>query len=123
MLPDLGPVEDAIREWVAAAGVHVDQVVLNRRGRPVLVLPLPASPASGDVKGAGLSACVRDILDVLEAADGPLTTTRILDALAKRGREWSQRSVAGHLAELVRDGTLENVQDGPRRGYRVPAEG
>ena len=66
------------------------------------------------------SACIPDILDVLEKAAKPLTTTRILAALSQAGKEWSDRTVSTYLALMVRDGTLENPEGAKPRGYRLP---
>jgi hypothetical protein len=99
---------------------------------PPLVLPLvplaalpqqaqpPAEPAAE--KGRALSPVVLDILTVLRESGKPMTTTRILEAMARRQppMEWSARSVSDYLARMVEDGTLENVQDGSPRGYRLP---
>jgi hypothetical protein len=39
------------------------------------------------------------------------------------GSAWrSRRALDGHLADMVRDGTLENSHDPRQRGYRLPTE-
>jgi hypothetical protein len=127
MLPDFGPVEEALRAWAAAAGVSVDQVVLNRRGRPVVVLPLNKAPAGQggrfdeprEERGKGLHPCVEHILAVLREAGRPLTGMRILEEMAKKGIEWSKTTVETHVADMMRDGIIENVQEGKLRGYRI----
>lgn len=66
------------------------------------------------------SPCIGDILDVLEKASKPLTHSRIMAALAKAEKEWSDRTVAQYLANMVKDGTLQNPKDPRRPGYRLP---
>lgn len=120
MLPDCTIIEEAVRQWAAAAGVRVDQIALSRKGRPVLVLPITGGNGEpSEPKGKTISPVVSDILTILEEADKPLTTTRILQALAKKGIEWSERAVSGHLARLVEEGTLQNCKDPERPGYSV----
>jgi hypothetical protein len=130
MLPDYAALAEAIARWAPQAGVPVDVVQLSYHDRPTLVLPLPPGGAgpqsSGEPqaeRGQTISQVALDVLAVLEEAGKPLTTTRILEAMAKRKppMDWSQRSVAEHLARMVVDGTLENVQEGKVRGYRPPS--
>lgn len=80
-----------------------------------------ADAASQDERGGPrISPCAMDILDVLEAAGKPLATTALLAALARAGKEWSRSHVEKHLADMVRDGTLENPESARPRGYRLP---
>ncbi len=117
MSPDYDTLVEAARALAAAQGIRVDQVTLTHRGKPVLLLPI--SPQSHQSERGGLSECVQDILEVLEAAKKPLTRTLILKSLAKAGKEWSERAVAGHLAELVKDQTLINSSEPGSPGYRL----
>ena len=117
MQPDYDEFAETVRLLAAALRIRVDQVTLSHRGKPVLLLPVTSEPAAASERGRGFSACVEDILATLEAAKEPLTRTKILRALAKQGKEWSDRAVAGHLADLVKDGTLINSTDPP--GYKV----
>lgn len=68
------------------------------------------------------SRCIDDILDVLTKAGRPLTTTLIMSALGKAKKEWSQRYVEKLLAQMVRDGTIENPEGARPRGYRLPTD-
>ena len=77
------------------------------------------APSLGD-KGRPVSRVALDILKVIEEEGRPLTTTRLLEAMAKRGMEWSHRAVADHLVRMVEDGTLENPTGVKPRGYRFP---
>ena len=114
MLPDFAPVEEALRAWAAAAGVRVDQVVLNRRGRPVLILPLTDASYADSRQSIPL-----EILKVLRSKS-PLTGLLVLDELDRRGVKASKRTIDGHLADMVQDGTLLNPPGVKPQGYRLP---
>lgn len=67
----------------------------------------------------GLAPCVRDILAALRRVKKPLTKTRLLEELWRDGHEWSESSVINYLKILMDDGTIENIQEGKDRGYRL----
>jgi hypothetical protein len=95
--------------------------------RPASGLPAPSANGNGNgaarhlSDGDGLSPVVLDILKVLRRVKRPLSRTRILEELAKDGHIYSERTVAGHLARLVEDGTLLNPGR-PKGGYTIPPE-
>ena len=127
MMPDYASLAQAVRRWAQQSGLKVDSLTLSYRGRPVVVLPLPAGAVSdaespGEEKGKGLSRVVLDILVVLREAGRPLTGFGILEAMAMKNLEWSKASVESYLAAMVADGILENPPDARPRGYRLPAD-
>jgi hypothetical protein len=119
----------AVALWGEAhyPGVPLAAISLHFHGLIQAVqLPVPPQlaaslPPAEPEPGRPISPCVVDILDVLQAAGVPLTTTRLLAELAKAGKEWSERTVKGYLAEMVKDGTLTNPEGVTPRGYRLPA--
>jgi hypothetical protein len=66
--------------------------------------------------------CMADILEVLRAADRPLTGLAIMAALSRADKEWSDRWVSEMLSRMVKDGALENPPNARPRGYRLPRE-
>ena len=95
--------------------------------KTVLLIPLPSGQPAPLVQAEGergrpISQIRLDILTVLREAGKPLTTTRLLEAMALRKppMEWSERSVSEHLARMVEDGTLENPDGARPRSYRFP---
>ena len=79
MLADLSPVEEAVRAWAAVAGIHVDQLVLDRRGRPVLILPLVGARPDNAQQDVQV-----EVIRLLRDAGKPLAGTLIL---AERDRK------------------------------------
>jgi hypothetical protein len=63
--------------------------------------------------------CTGVILQVLREAGRTLTTTGLLEEMARQGTVWSERTVCRHLAALTKDGILVNVVDSTPRGYRL----
>ena len=120
----------AVERWALANyGLRAEGVAIRIRGLaepvslPIFTTAPPAAPNAEDEKDhRGLSPVLLDVLAVLREATRPLSRTLILEELAKRGKLWNERTVAGYLAQLVQDGTLENIQEGKQRGYRLPAE-
>ena len=84
--------------------------------------PRPAEPPEELVeeKGPPVSPVVVDILGVIEESPKPLTQYGVCAALARKKIEWSQRTVAGYLAEMVRQGVLVNPPGVKPAGYRLP---
>jgi hypothetical protein len=118
MLPDFGPIEEAIREWARAAGVHVDQVVLRRRRRAVLVLPLTARDVAAEPRAdVGLQ-----VLGVLRQAGRPMTGFLILDTLDQQGVRVGKSTLDRLLAKMVAEGDLLNPPGAKPPGYRLPTE-
>jgi hypothetical protein len=71
--------------------------------------------------GARLSPCERDILLLLSKATGRMTTSEILDALARCGIRWSEATVKKYLSRLANDlGYIESRRRTPC-GYRLLA--
>ena len=124
----------ALRAWLAeqAPGLVPSSLSVAFLNCPT-PLTLPIGPAVNDRAAPactddekdcrGLSPVLLDVLAVLREAKRPMSRTLILEALAKQGKLWNERTVAGYLSQLVQDGTLENVTEGRHRGYRLPAEG
>ncbi len=117
----------ALRSWLAdqAPGLVPSHISVHFFNHPTpMQLPFgpaiaPPAPTEDDGNGRRHSKCIDDILDVLTKAKKPLTTTLILSELAKAGKEWSERYVSKLLAEMVRDGTLDNPSGVRPRGYRL----
>jgi hypothetical protein len=115
MSPAIDGIEEAVRAWMADTGHHVDQIVLNRRGKPVLLLPVTAAPAA-----EGRANVPLEVLKVLRDVQKPLTGLLVLDELTRRGVQVSKRTLDGHLADMVADGTLANPPGSKPPGYRLP---
>ncbi len=81
------------------------------------VLPVPEPPHADDDRD-----CRADILTVLREAGRRLTADQILAELERRQWLWGERTVKGHLGDMVADGTLDNSTGARPRGYR-PAIG
>lgn len=61
--------------------------------------------------------CLGHVVAVLRAAGKRLTTTRVLEELAKAGHEWSETTVKHTLAAAVGAGVLVNDPESGPRGY------
>ena len=118
-----------IAQWAASVYPHQPShkvcIYFHGMAEPVCLPLVPGVPgaqaeASVDEKGKGLSPVVLDILKVLREVGAPMTCMRLMEEFARRGLEWSKRSVDSYLAEMVRDGTLENPEAARPRGYRLP---
>jgi hypothetical protein len=118
VLPDFAQVEEALRAWMAQAGIRADQLVLNRRGHPVLMLPLTSPPQP--TEGNGRHNIPLEILKVVREAGKRMTGVLIFEALTERGIRTNDRTVNGHLADMVKDGTLTNDQKAKPPGYGLP---
>lgn len=115
MTPDYDGIIEAALVLAAALHINVAEIVLNdSRGRPRLILPVKAPEAPQ----AGTLNVPLEIIKVLREAGKPLTGVLVFEALLARGVRTSDRTVNGHLAELVKDGTLQKGTDG--KGYRLP---
>ena len=124
---DFTTLVEFLARWCATAGLHADRLELLYRDKTVLLIPLPSGQPAPLVQAEGergrpISQIRLDILTVLREAGKPLTTTRLLEAMALRKppMEWSERSVSEHLARMVEDGTLENPDGARPRSYRFP---
>ena len=115
MRDELRLLRKAIRQLQTARPV---QIVFG--SAPQQTAAVLGEPAPGE-KGQVISPIALDILKVIEESPVPLTGTRLLEAMARRGMEWSRTSVENHLASMIRDGTLENPGTAKPRGYRIPA--
>ena len=125
----------ALRAWLAeqAPGLvpSVLTVAFHNSATPLTlpIVPLASVSPTGNESVAEepehnqrFYRCMEDILAILETSDVPLTGLRIKSKLAHAGKEWSDRWVDEMLARMVRDGTLEDLQEGRPRGYRLPTE-
>jgi DNA-binding response OmpR family regulator len=81
--------------------------------------PTPSNPTIPEEHGLSLSPVIQGILRTLREAGRPLSRTRLLEEMGKRDMDWSERTVACYLAELMADGTIENPEDARPRGYRL----
>ena len=99
------------------------QVVCLPLTTPPNAQPHPNGQAAEELveeKGPPVSPVVVDILAVIEESAKPLTQYAVCAALARKKIEWSQRTVAGYLAEMVRQGMLVNPPGVKPAGYRLP---
>lgn len=62
--------------------------------------------------------CKRDVVEVIRAANRPLTRKQVLKGLKAVGKEHGAGTVAKALADLTSAGELVNPLD--KRGYRLP---
>jgi hypothetical protein len=79
----------------------------------------PETSTQEDEHGLSLPRPIQDILRTLREVDRPLSRTRLLEEMGRRGMDWSDRTVARYLAELMADGTIENPETARPRGYRI----
>jgi hypothetical protein len=75
-----------------------------------LAVPTRAPPTEG---------CGGDILAVLRDAGCRLTLSQIEGAFARLGKEWSDRTLKRHLADLLAAGWVDNDPNGDPPGYGV----
>lgn len=78
--------------------------------------PAPTAPTSAQ-NGSGEKGCRKRILTVLEDAGRRLILAEIMDEFQSRRYEDSERTVQRHLAELIKDGLIDNDQDADPSGY------
>lgn len=105
-------------------------VVLDGQGREVYRCPVPTAHPPQDAGDEGtdtveestppIDDCDRAILLALVTAGHNLTGPAIIAALNPdpADEQFSERTISGHLAELVRAGRL--VNPGKRQGYGLP---
>jgi hypothetical protein len=127
--PSVRDVLSVIRAWAAVnyPGCPLEHVAIHLRylSCPVTLADSPTIPSADvgavlDERGArGLSPCVLDILKVLREVRRPLSRTRLLEEMARRGMDWSERTVARYVADLMADGTIVNPEGEHPRGYRM----
>lgn len=136
-LPDLFAV---LREVIATTwpGHTADRLVIHTRdGRqidlpipdgvgPALPAPTPAIPPAATEAAldeptpgsiSGMDRLCQDILLTLEEAGHRLTTTKLMAAMNRGGREWSSRYVSRALKAMIDEGTLVNDQRARPPGY------
>jgi hypothetical protein len=92
-------------------------------GRKVCLHVAPAGQAAAAVtEGSKIrrTPCMKDIVQTLREAPGPLTRPRLLEAMESANREWGHSTIARALADLVAAGVLAN--DGHHKGYYLPGE-
>lgn len=77
---------------------------------------ITVSPASRAPRGD----CERDVLSLLQATPGRMTTSAILDQLQRRSLWHGEATVKRTLAALVRRGTIRASRKSPR-GYSLAA--
>ena len=91
---------------------------------PTSTAPSPATepllqPCPNTVADEVWQSCARLILDVLRAADHPLTVLDILDDLGHHYRGWTSSAVRHTLAELVDRGVVTVRRDLRPCGYAL----
>lgn len=105
------------------------KITIYLHGGEAIELPVPPASAgstpAGEVQaeseaGEEANHCIGDILTVLQTARHPMTGTRIMDALGRVNKTWSKRWVEKHLADMVKDGTLDNPKGVRPLGYCLP---
>lgn len=86
---------------------------------------VPEAREEADPRRGDLPDCLTDILLTLrEHHPRPLTKTRLLEEMARKGRTYAESTVARYLAVLMEDATIENPGAKARPpGYRLTAEG
>lgn len=110
----------ALQELLAQLGEPVQIRISSVRSHKTLARfrldppPPPAQPREDDERD--LHA---DILAVLRAAGRRLTADQIMSDLAARGWIHGERTVTGHLAAMVKAGTLDNDPRAKPPGYRI----
>ena len=80
--------------------------------------PMPVASAERRLRKGGRVECKRDVVEVVRAANRPLTRKQVLKALKAAGKEHGAGTVAKALADLTSAGELVNPLD--KRGYRLP---
>ncbi|WP_149113303.1 Rrf2 family transcriptional regulator [Limnoglobus roseus] len=114
--------------WHAGAtlgGLPVASVRVTLASGAVVHVRLAAADLAGPVPAAGLSPpptfrpnpCSRDVLAILEAAEGPLVLPDIRQRLENREQLHGESTVRKVLAAMVRAGILTNP--GHRAGYSL----
>ncbi|MDB5308079.1 MAG: hypothetical protein JWO38_2281 [Gemmataceae bacterium] len=68
--------------------------------------------------GGGRAGCKEDVVEVVRAANKPLTRKQVLKALRSAGMDHGFGTIAKALADLTAAGELVNPRD--KRGYRLP---
>ncbi len=121
------------QELFAAARAYV-RAVCGSSNRPVIVLitlddgrplllplpvhqPPPPPPSPRDDE----RNCQTDILAVLRGCGGRMTAGQILSELERRDWIHGERTVTGHLADMVAAGIIVNATRTRPRGYSLPA--
>lgn len=79
----------------------------------VLTLPLGIDTKP---QKSNLSQCAADIIALLEQSNTRMTQSEFISRLADH---WSDCTVRKNLAELVRNGILQNGRHGAERGYSL----
>ncbi len=106
---------DLIRSQIDSAPNEACSVSLSGGDWTVTVTIAPARGRQS------LDPVERDLLAVLAAAGIPLSTSRLLGELSRRGIDHSEKTVKRRLASLVRSGAIVSRTQ-PPRGYCLPAE-
>lgn len=68
--------------------------------------------------GGGRVECKQDVVEVVRAANRPLTRKQIVKALKSAGKAHGPGTIAKALADLTAAGELVNLKD--KKGYRLP---
>jgi hypothetical protein len=68
--------------------------------------------------GGARATCKADIVDVIRAANQPLTRKEVIQELRKARKHHGRGTVAKALADLTAAGELSNPKD--KKGYRMP---
>lgn len=99
---------------LARGGQVLTAHVRDIHGASVTIRVRPAPPPK-------LTPCERDLLTLLRGATEPLTTSRVLDQLARRGMIHGEATIRRALARLARNGVILASRRVPR-GYRMPVD-
>lgn len=102
----------AARELLAKTEGHPDPVTVHADAPGVRVTVRVVAVRRGR------TACEGDVLDVLAGAAAPLTTSKILAELARRGALHGDQTVKVTLARLVKAGLVTASRRAPM-GYRL----
>ena len=116
---------------------HVPAVFLEDLARQEvrIRLPLPVSSGSGGESGPPsgseineplrrprASLCARQIVVVLKAATGPMTSADIIRQVALAGGEWTDRHVRRVIESLCDCGAIEKDQRSRPAKYSLPSK-
>jgi hypothetical protein len=110
-----------LRRLLADYPGPVSVTVTGDDDKPLLVARLPAAdndpePAAPPVPSVKVRHCRKDILWVLENANGRVTFQQIMTALGALNIEWSERVIQLELAAMTKEGAINNRQEEHPRG-------
>jgi hypothetical protein len=80
---------------------------------------MPVASSERLRRAGGRAECKRDVVDVVKAANRPLTRKEVMKALKAAGKTYGTSMVEKALADLTATGQLVNPKD--KKGYRLPS--